>query len=144
MAGLKAFITAALRKRVVLALVVGGVIFSSVYAFAATLTVNSNTLSAGNASVASASCTASVSAAYAVAYDASIPGYKVSTITLTGLTGCSGKTVTVDLTNTSNASLYSQSHAITAAEATANSAPLTVGSTVSAASVTGVSVAVTG
>ena len=66
--------------------VVGVVVFGSVTAFAASLSVSSKTLGAGNASVAS--CNASVSVSYNTAYQASIPGYKVTTAPVTSAAGC--------------------------------------------------------
>ena len=45
------FLRLALRRRLVLALVVGGVVFATAYAFAATLAVTSKSLGAGNTTV---------------------------------------------------------------------------------------------
>jgi hypothetical protein len=57
----------ALGKRFVLATIVGAVVFSSAYAFAATLNLTTTTLGAGNTSVAA--CTAStLQASYTVAF----------------------------------------------------------------------------
>jgi len=122
--------------------VVGAVVFSSAYAFAATLGVTSNSLGAGNASVVS--CAASVTGSYAVAYDSSLPGYKVSSVTIAGLTTCSGQTLTADLTGTGNASLAQITHTVTAGEATAGTATVSVAGSIGAAGVTGVSVALAG
>src|ERR1051325_3402827 len=98
----------ALRKRAVVALILGGVMFSSVYAFAATLGVNSAQLAAGNASVISCVAT-NVNASYLIAYDQNISagGYRVDKIVRSGLAGCAGKSITADLTGpgTSTASL---------------------------------------
>jgi membrane-bound inhibitor of C-type lysozyme len=133
----------ALRKKPVLALVVGAVVFSSAFGFAATLGVSGQTLGAGNAAVSS--CAASVTTAYSVAYDSTIPGYKVSGVTVTGtLTSCSGKSMTVDLVNSANSSLVSMTHTITAAEATAGSVSLTPGSSVTAANVANVHAVISG
>jgi hypothetical protein len=57
----------ALKRRFVLAAVVGGVVFSSAYAFAATLNITTKTLGAGNTSVTA--CTSStLQASYTVAF----------------------------------------------------------------------------
>lgn len=57
----------ALRKRLVLALVVGGVVFATAYAFAATLTFTSKTLGAGNTTVTA--CTSNtLQASYALTF----------------------------------------------------------------------------
>ena len=138
-------IASKLRNKKILALVVAATVFSSVYAFAATLGVSANSLGAGNASVTS--CTASVSASYGVAYDSTITGggYRISGVTVTGISGCSGKSITADLVGAANASLVQlPAHTITSGEATANTYAWTVGGSVNAASVTGVSAVVAG
>ena len=57
----------ALKKRYVLALVVGGVVFATAYAFAATLSVTTKTLGAGNTTVAA--CTSNtLQASYALTF----------------------------------------------------------------------------
>jgi hypothetical protein len=134
-----------LKNKKLVALVVAATVFSSVYAFAATLGVSANSLGAGNASVTS--CTASVTSSYAVAYDSTISGggYRISGVTVTGISGCSGKSITADLVGSGNASLVSlPAHTITAGEATANTYSWTVGGSVNAANVTGVSAVVAG
>jgi hypothetical protein len=134
-----------LKNKKLVALVVAATVFSSVYAFAATLGVSANSLGAGNASVTS--CTASVTASYSVAYDSTITGggYRISGVTVTGISGCSGKSITADLVGAGNASQVSlPSHTITAAEATANTYSWTVGGSFNAANVTGVSAVVAG
>ena len=96
--GLNETLRALLRKRAILALLVGAAVFGSVYAFAATLSVSSLSLGAGNSSVST--CTSSVTASYSISYDATMttPGYRVSGITINNISTCSGKTITVDLT----------------------------------------------
>jgi len=131
-----------LRKKWILAAVIGAVVFSSAYAFAATLGVTSNSLGAGNSAVAS--CAASVTAAYTIAYDSTIPGYRVAGVNINNLTACSGKTITVDLTGASNVSLTEVTYTVLAADATAGNKTITVGGSINAASVTGVAVAIAG
>ena len=133
----------ALKRKPILALVVGAVVFSSAFAFAATLSVTSNTLGAGNAAVTS--CATGVTTSYAVAYDSTIPGYKVSGVTVTGtLTSCSGKSATVDLVNSSNTSLGQMTHTITAGEASGGSFSLTPSGSINAANVANVHAVIAG
>ena len=136
------FLLGTLKKKGILAVVVGALIFSSAYAFAATLGVTSSSLGAGNASVAT--CAATVTAAYTTAYDSTIPGYRVSGVNINTLTACSGKTITVDLTGAGNASLSQVTYTVLAADATAGNKTIPVGGSISAGSVTGVSVAIAG
>lgn len=139
---MKKILIGALRKKSILAIVIGLFVFSSAYAFAATLGVTSNSLGAGNASVTS--CAATVTAAYTTAYDSTIPGYRVSGVNLNNLTACSGKAITVDLTGASNASLTQVTYTVTSTDATAGNKTITVGGSINAGSVTGVSVALAG
>ena len=94
-------------RRVLLGLVVGITVFGAVFGFAATLNVGSTALSAGNATVSSCDSDG-VNATYTLAYDSTIPGYKIASVVVNGITaGCAGKSVTVNLTDGSNASLAS-------------------------------------
>jgi hypothetical protein len=125
------------------ALVLALTIFGAVYGFAATLNVNSNTLSAGNASVASCQTTGSPTGTYAIAYDQTLATYKVTSVTVTGLhANCAGKAVTVTLTDGSNNSLGSVSGTVPAGGGTLG--PVAVTGSVSAAAVQNVSVAING
>lgn len=130
------------KRRTLFAAVLALTIFGAVYGFAATLSVNANTLSAGNASVASCQVTGTPTGTYTTAYDSTIPGYKVATVVVTGLdnTNCSGKAISVTLTGAANANLAT----ITGSVPVSGNLTLTPGSSVSAASVTGVSVAIAG
>jgi hypothetical protein len=133
----------ALKRKPILALVVGAVVFSSAYAFAATLNVTGQTLGAGNAAVTS--CASGVTTAYTVAYDNTLPGYKVSGVTVTGtLTSCGSKSLVVDLVNSSNASLGQITHTITAGEASGGSISLTAPAGITAASVANVHAVISG
>jgi hypothetical protein len=135
-------IKALAKKRTVLSIVLALTIFGAVYGFAATLNVGANTLSAGNASVASCQASGTPTGTYTVAYDTTLAGYKVSGVTVTGLdAGCATKAVSVTLTGALNANLSSLAGTVPAG---GGSLALTPGSTVSAASVTGVSVAING
>jgi hypothetical protein len=137
-------IKALAKKRTLFATLLALTIFGAVYGFAATLSVGANTLSAGNASVASCQATGTPTGTYTVAYDSTIPGYKVSQVTVTGMDpACNGKTVSVTLTGAANASLGAGSVAYNSAgantTAVVSSLPI-----VTAANVTGVSVAING
>ena len=87
------------KRRTVVAVVLALTVFGAVYGFAATLSVGANTLSAGNASVASCETTGTPTGTYTVAYDSTVPGYKVATVTITGLdAGCANKAISATLT----------------------------------------------
>jgi len=130
------------QRKTLFALVLALTIFGAVYGFAATLNVGTNELSAGNATVASCQASGSPTGTYSVAYDSSITGYKVSGVTVTGIdAGCASKTVSVTLTGSGGASLGAVSGT---APAGGGSLAMTPGSVISAASVTGLSVAING
>jgi hypothetical protein len=112
-AAVRSTVVALLRRKLILALVVGAASFASVYAFAASLNVSSQSLGAGNSVVASCAPSTGASAvtltaSYSTTYDSSFGGYKVSKVTLNATltssgaataipVGCAGKLVTVDL-----------------------------------------------
>ena len=132
---------ALMKKKTLFAFVLALTIFGAVYGFAATLNLNTNQLSAGNAAVASCQATTPV-ASYAVAYDSTIPGYKVGTVTVTSIdAACATKNVSVTLTGAAGANLNTVSAVIPAGGGVQ---VLTPGAVVSAAAVTGLSVAING
>jgi len=130
------------KRRTVFALLLALTIFGAVYGFAATLNVGTNTLSAGNATVASCQQTGTPTGTYTTSYNSTIPGYQVASVIVTGLdnTNCNGKAISVTLTGASNTNLAT----ITGTVPSSGNLTLTPGSTVSAAAVTGVSVAIAG
>jgi hypothetical protein len=130
------------KRRTLFAVVLAVTIFGAVYGFAATLNVGSNTLSAGNVAVASCQVTGTPTGTYTTAYDSTIPGYKVATVVVTGLddTNCSGKAISVTLTGTGNANLQT----IASTVPSTGNLTLIPSPSVSAAAVTGVSVAIAG
>ena len=132
-------------KRFVVALMVGGIVFGAVFAVAASLGVTSDTLGAGGASVVSCD-TDGVTTSYTVGYDSSIPGYKVSTVSVSGIDGtaCNGKTMKVTLTGTSNASLAERTAALGSGTSQDFDFSSGAGSPVSAAAVLGVRAVITG
>lgn len=131
------------KKRTLFAIVLALTIFGAVYGFAATLSVGSNSLSAGNIAVASCQATP-VTGTYTTAYDSTVPGYKVSSVIVTGIaTTCGSKTVSATLTDSSNNPITGGTLTGTAPVG-GGTLTLTPASAVSAATVTGVSVAING
>ena len=131
------------KRRTLFAAVLALTIFGAVYGFAATLNVGTNTLSAGNATVASCQVTGTPTGTYTTAYDTATAQYKVATVVVTGLddTNCNGKSVSVTLTSATGGTNLAT---MTGLVPSSGNLTLTPGSTVSAASVTGVSVAING
>jgi hypothetical protein len=129
--------------RIIFASVLALTIFGAVYGFAATLNVGNGVLSAGNATVASCQVTGTPTGTYTTAYDTATAAYKVGTVVVTGLdnTNCNGKSVSVTLTSGSGATNLAT---LTGLVPSSGNLTLTPGSTVSAAAVTGVSVAING
>jgi len=133
------------RRRSLIAVAAALTIFGAVYGFAATLNIGANSLSAGNATVASCQASGTPTGTYTIAYDPAVPGYKVSGVTVTGLDpACDGKTVAVTLTGTGNASLASGSAVYSAAGSNTQVNVSSLVGTPTASSVLGVSVAVNG
>ncbi len=133
-------------KRMLLAMFVACVVFGGVYGLAAGVGVSSQTLGSGS-SVVAACQTGTLTASYATAYDASIPGYKVGVVTISGLdttspTNCAIKGFKVTLTGASNASL-AEVTGTTPASGTTFTANFT-SSNVPAASATGIHVVISG
>jgi hypothetical protein len=133
------------KRRTLFALLLAITIFGAVYGFAATLNVGANALSAGNAAVASCQASGTPTGTYALTYDSTIPGYKVSGVTVTGMDPlCNGKTVSVTLTGAGNASLASGNAVYSSAGASTTVAIGSLNATPNATAVTGVAVAVNG
>jgi hypothetical protein len=132
---------ALMKKKTLFAFVLALTIFGAVYGFAATLNLSTNQLSAGNATVASCQTTTPV-VSYAPAYDTTLVGYKVGTITVTSLdAACASKAISVTLTGAAGANLGTITGVVPAGGGVQT---LTPGATISAASVIGISVAVNG
>jgi hypothetical protein len=134
-------------KRLLIALALGGVIFGGVYGLAASVGVTSQTLGAGNSAVAA--CQAgTLTASYATTYDATVPGYEVTSVTVNGLdttsgTNCASKAYKITLTGASNASLVETTGTTPASGTTFTTSSLAT-SNVPAANVTGIHVTVAG
>ena len=126
-------------KRLIIAFVIGLVVFASVYAFAATLNVNTKSLGAGGNAVAS--CNASASVSYNAVYSAALPGYKVSTVPVTSAAACANMAYRITLTGAANASLGEVTGNL---DATGAASPDFSTSNVAASAVTGVQLVITG
>ena len=119
---------------------VGVVTFGAVTAFAATLNVSSKSLSAGNASVSTCNATAQVT--YTTSYSSSLPGYIVATAPITTAAACQNMSFKVTLTGSGNSQLGTD---VTGTlDATGVGTANFTSQGLSAASVPGVSVVITG
>ncbi len=132
-------------KRAGLALTLSAVIFGGVYGLAASLNVSTQTLGSGNTAVAA--CQAgTLTTSYSTSYDSTLPGYKVTQISVSGLdttsgTNCASKAYKITLTGSSNTSLAEVTGTTPASGTTFNA---TVSSSVLATNVTGVHLTITG
>lgn len=128
-------------KRVLIILGAGVLTFVMVYGFAASLNLNSDTYGAANTSVAACQ-SGTLTATYTSTYSAALPGYTVATVTVTGMeAGCYSKPYKVTLSGVSDVSL---GEATGTTPASGTSFQATFAPAVSAASVLGVSVVISG
>ena len=97
------------RRRALIALIVGIMVFTIVFAVAASLSVTSSSLGAGTGTVASCD-TNGVATSFDTTYDAAAVGYEVTTVHVTGIAtpGCDGLTMKVTLVGAGDASLAEQ------------------------------------
>ncbi len=97
-------------KKFLVPLGVGVVVFGSVTAFAASLTVNSTSLGAGNGTVAS--CNASASVSYTSAFDTTSNVYELATVTVATVAGapsvCATKAYKITFLDASDAAVGSE------------------------------------
>ncbi|HET8527584.1 MAG TPA: hypothetical protein VFL60_01640 [Gaiellaceae bacterium] len=136
-------LTNLIKRKTLFALVLALTIFGAVYGFAATLNVGANQLSAGNATVASCQ-SATATGTYQVGYDATNKAYGITAVVVTGLdAACQGKPVSVTLTGNSGGTNLA-TLPVANVPTGGGSLTLTPSGFVSAASVTGVSVAING
>ncbi len=128
-------------KRIITAVLGGLLAFSVVYGLAASLNLTSDSLGAGTATVAS--CQAAVlNATYTSTYSAAAPGYTVGTVTVTGLAAtCYSKPYKITLSGAASVSL---GEATGTTPSSGTSFAATFAPALSAASVTGVSVVISG
>jgi hypothetical protein len=127
-------------KKLVVALAGGATVFGGVYGLAASLGLTSDSLGAGQSVVAACQATP-LNATYASTYSATVPGYTVTTVTLTGMaTTCQSKAYKITLSGAAGASL-GEATGTTPATGTTVAATFT---NVSANSVTGVAAVISG
>jgi hypothetical protein len=119
--------------------VIGVAVFGAVYAFAASLNVNSKSLGAGSGTVSS--CNASAAVSYNTTYSAALPGYKVGTAPVASAAGCANMAYKVTLTGAAGTSLGEVAGTL---DATGAASPDFSSANVNAANVTGVSVVISG
>jgi hypothetical protein len=143
------------RRKPILTLVLGAAAFATVFAFAASLAVNSDYLGAGSDTVASCD-TDGVKTAYGTIYSASTPtGYKVTTVTVSEIGPntqtapitndvCAGNTMKVTLTGENNASLAEKTVMLTSPGTGSDAQAIFTADNVAASLVTGVHVVITG
>jgi hypothetical protein len=128
-------------KRVLAAIIAGMITFGAVFGLAASLNLTSDSLGAGTAVVASCQA-AAMNATYTSAYSATAPGYTVGTVTVTGLAAsCYTKPYKVTLSGAANASL---GEATGTTPGVGTSFAATFAPAVAGASVTGISVVISG
>jgi hypothetical protein len=84
------------KKRILIAVVAGIAVFGAALAFAASLTLSSDNVAAGDATVLT--CDTAVNATYNLTFSGGV--YKVQNVTVNGIAaGCSGQKVGVTLTD---------------------------------------------
>jgi hypothetical protein len=128
-------------KRRLAAVLAAVLTFGVAYGFAASLNLTTDSL--GGATTTVAACQAgALNATYASTYAAGAPGYTVATVTVTGLAAtCYSKPYKVTLSGAGNASL---GEATGTTPASGTSFAATFSPAVNAASVTGVSLVISG
>jgi hypothetical protein len=86
-----------MRRTALIAGLVSLAVFATVLGVAASLTVNTATLGAGDSTVSS--CDPNVNVSYTVAFTGSPPAYRVTQVTVSNIdTACAGKQIKVTLT----------------------------------------------
>lgn len=128
-------------KRLMAAMFAAILTFGMVYGLAASLNLTTDSLGAATNTVAACQA-AAMNATYTSSYSATLPGYSVGTVTVTGLAStCYSKPYKITLGGAANASL-GEATGTTPASGTSFSA--TFSPAVSAASITGLSVVISG
>lgn len=133
-----------MKRRTLFATLLALTIFGAVYGFAATLNVTPTALSAGNAALPSCQGATAPTTAYGLTYETTpSAGYYVTSVDVSGLDStCAGKTVSVVLTDSGNASLASGSVTIPSGGGTATISSLSTPAL--ASTVANVNVAING
>ena len=131
-------------KRALIAGVAALLVFATLYGFAVSLTVTSDSLGAGSVAVAACQSTA-LNTTYGPTYQSGLPGYESTTVTVNGLDEtapkCGGKAIRLTLANGANTSLGEQTATLPTGVATTQAFTFTG---VSAASVFGVHIVISG
>ena len=128
-------------KRALILALAGVLTFGAVYGFAASLNLTTDSLGAANTTVAACQAGA-LTATYTSTYSAATPGYSVGTVTVTGLAAtCYSKAYKITLSGAANASL-GEATGTTPAAGTSFAAAFAPA--VNAATVTGISVVISG
>lgn len=128
-------------KRILVAIVLSLVTFASAYGLAASLNLTTDSLGAAQTTVAACQA-AAMNATYTTSYSSATPGYTVGTVTVTGLAAtCYSKAYKITLSGAANASL---GEATGTTPSSGTSFAATFSPAVNAATVTGISVVITG
>ena len=133
-------------KRTLTAIFAGILVFATVYGFAASLTITSESLGAGTTAIAACQ-SGTINTTYGPTYQSGLPGYESTTVTVNGLDQtapqCGGKPIRVTLTGpgASNASLGERTATLPTGVGTTQAFTFTG---VKAADVTGVHVVISG
>ena len=128
-----------MKRRLVIAILAGLLVFAGVFAMAASLGgITSNKVGADNTAVASCD-TNGVTTSYATGWDATDKRYEITSVTVGGVNdACDGETLSVSLTDSTGAQIGSGSVAIPTSAATSHT--VTMSTAPSAQSTTGVHV----
>ena len=110
-----------MKKRVLIALLAGFVVFAGVFAMAATLGgITSSAVGADNTVVAACDSDG-VSVSYATGWDAGDDRYEITSVTVAGVSDvCDGQTLSVSLTDSTDTQIGSGSTAIPTSAATSH------------------------
>ena len=128
-------------KRALVLALAGMLTFGAVYGFAASLNLTTDSLGAADTTVAA--CQAGqLTATYTSAYSATVPGYAVGTVTVTGLAStCYSKAYKITLSGSGNASL---GEATGTTPSSGTSFAATFSPAINAVSITGIGVVISG
>jgi hypothetical protein len=128
-------------KRLLIAVLASTIAFGAVYGLAASLNLTTESLGAADTTVAA--CQAGqLTATYSTSYSASVPGYAVGTVTVTGLAAtCYSKTYRITLSGSGDTSL---GEATGTTPASGTSFAATVSPAIDAAALTGIAVVISG
>lgn len=128
-------------KRALVIALAGMLTFGVVYGFAASLNLTTESLGAADTTVAACQAGA-LTATYTNTYSATVPGYAVGTVTVTGLAStCYTKAYKITLSGAGNASL---GEATGTTPSSGTSFAATFSPSVNAASITGIGVVISG